>query len=141
MLVVASCSSTTACGALKVGQVAKQAKDVYGCPKSAPLPHFIHLLLVIFWQDRSAGHTSCVTLSGLKLIVRIITIKKMPLVKRCCCCVTLRLGGITMGIMTLALSIFSVIPMVISFVNREFLAQVVTHLLKEMNNTESGMYI
>jgi len=62
----------------------------------------------------------------------------MPLVKRCCCCVTLRLGGITMGIMTLALSIFSVIPMVISFVNREFLAQVVTHLLKEMNNTESG---
>ena len=64
----------------------------------------------------------------------------MPLVKRCCCCVTLRLGGITMGIMTLALSVFSVIPMVISFVNREFLAQVVTHLLKEMNNTESGMY-
>ena len=45
-----------------------------------------------------------------------------------------------MGIMTLALSIFSIIPMVISFVNREFLAQVVTHLLKEMNNTESGMY-
>ena len=65
----------------------------------------------------------------------------MPIVKRCCCCVTLRLGGITMGIMTLALSIFSIIPMVISFVNREFLAQVVTHLLKEMNNTESGMYI
>ena len=46
-----------------------------------------------------------------------------------------------MGIMTLALSIFSIIPMVISFVNREFLAQVVTHLLKEMNNTESGMYV
>ena len=63
----------------------------------------------------------------------------MPIVKRCCCCVTLRLGGITMGIMTLALSIFSIIPMVISFVNRKFLAQVVTHLLKEMNNTDSGM--
>ena len=55
----------------------------------------------------------------------------MPCVKRCCCCVTLRLGGITMGIMTLALSAFSIIPMAISFVHRVFLAQVVTHLLNE----------
>ena len=56
----------------------------------------------------------------------------MPCVKRCCCCVTLRLGGITMGIMTLALSAFSIIPMAISFVHRVFLAQVVTHLLAEL---------
>ena len=56
----------------------------------------------------------------------------MPCVKRCCCCVTLRLGGITMGIMTLALSAFSIIPMAISFVHRVFLAQVVTHLLNEL---------
>lgn len=56
----------------------------------------------------------------------------MPCVKRCCCCVTLRLGGITMGIMTLALSAFSIIPMAISFVHRVFLAQVVTHLLEEL---------
>jgi len=56
----------------------------------------------------------------------------MPCVKRCCCCVTLRLGGITMGIMTLALSAFSIIPMAISFCNRTFLAQVVTHLLNEL---------
>lgn len=55
----------------------------------------------------------------------------MPCVKRCCCCVTLRLGGITMGIMTLALSALSIIPMTISFVHRLFLARVVTHLLSE----------
>ena len=50
-----------------------------------------------------------------------------------------------MGIMTLALSAFSIIPMAISFVNRMFLAQVVTHLLNELRSeTESdgiqGMY-
>jgi len=56
----------------------------------------------------------------------------MPCFKRCCCCVTLRLGGITMGIMTLALSAFSIIPMAISFVHRVFLSQVVTHLLNEV---------
>jgi len=60
----------------------------------------------------------------------------MPCVKRCCCCVTLRLGGITMGIMTLALSAFSIIPMAISFVHRVFLAQVVTHLLNEIAEPE-----
>ena len=37
-----------------------------------------------------------------------------------------------MGIMTLALSAFSIIPMAISFVHRVFLAQVVTHLLEEL---------
>ena len=37
-----------------------------------------------------------------------------------------------MGIMTLALSAFSIIPMAISFVHRVFLAQVVTHLLNEL---------
>ena len=60
----------------------------------------------------------------------------MPCVKRCCCCVTLRLGGITMGIMTLALSAFSIIPMAISFCNRTFLAQVVTHLLNELDEDD-----
>ena len=60
----------------------------------------------------------------------------MPCVKRCCCCVTLRLGGITMGIMTLALSAFSIIPKAISFVHREFLAQVVTHLLNELKEDD-----
>ena len=62
----------------------------------------------------------------------------MPCVKRCCCCVTLRLGGITMGIMTLALSVFSIIPMAISFVQRVFLAQVVTHLLNGMKLDEEN---
>lgn len=36
-----------------------------------------------------------------------------------------------MGIMTLALSALSIIPMTISFVHRLFLARVVTHLLSE----------
>lgn len=51
---------------------------------------------------------------------------------------TLRLGGITMGIMTLALSAFSIIPMALSLVNRVFLAQVVTHVLNEFKREESG---
>ena len=41
-----------------------------------------------------------------------------------------------MGIMTLALSAFSIIPMAISFVHREFLAQVVTHLLNELEDDD-----
>ena len=46
-----------------------------------------------------------------------------------------------MGIMTLALSVFSIIPMAISFVNRGFLARVVTHFLAEMrkNDDDKGM--
>jgi hypothetical protein len=53
----------------------------------------------------------------------------MPCLKRCCCCVTLRTGGITMGIMTLALSLFSVIPMALLLANRVFWARVITHLV------------
>ena len=41
-----------------------------------------------------------------------------------------------MGIMTLALSAFSIIPMAISFVHRVFLAQVVTHLLNELDEDD-----
>ena len=41
-----------------------------------------------------------------------------------------------MGIMTLALSAFSIIPMAISFVHRVFLAQVVTHLLNELKEDD-----
>ena len=58
----------------------------------------------------------------------------MPCVKRCCCCVTLRLGGITMGIMTLALSVLSVIPMALFLANRIFLARIVTHLLNKIRS-------
>jgi hypothetical protein len=43
--------------------------------------------------------------------------------------VTLRTGGITMGIMTLALSLFSVIPMALLLANRVFWARVITHLV------------
>ena len=43
-----------------------------------------------------------------------------------------------MGIMTLALSAFSIIPMAISFVQRVFLAQVVTHLLNEWKENEDN---
>merc|ERR1712241_1035039 len=45
----------------------------------------------------------------------------MPCFQRCCCCVNLRTGGLMMGVMTLALSAFSIAPM----------AQVVTHILNE----------
>jgi len=62
----------------------------------------------------------------------------MPCVKRCCCCVNLRLGGITMGVMTLALSAFSIVPMAISFVHREFLSQVVTHMRREFKDDEQN---
>ena len=55
-----------------------------------------------------------------------------------CCCVTLRLGGITMGIMTLALSLLSIIPMTISFVNRVFMAQVMTHILQQLKEDKDG---
>jgi hypothetical protein len=46
--------------------------------------------------------------------------------------VTLRTGGITMGIMTLALSLFSVIPMALLLANRVFWARVITHLVKKL---------
>ena len=43
---------------------------------------------------------------------------------------TLRTGGITMGIMTLALSLFSIIPMALLLANRVFWARVITQLVK-----------
>ena len=43
-----------------------------------------------------------------------------------------------MGVTTLALSAFSIIPMAISFVHREFLSQVVTHMRKEFKEDEAN---
>lgn len=54
---------------------------------------------------------------------------RMPCLKRCCFCVTLRTGGITMGIMTLAMSLFSIIPMAFLLANRVFWARIITHLV------------
>lgn len=62
----------------------------------------------------------------------------MPCVKKCCCCVNLRVGGIMMGIFTLSLSLLSIIPTSISLVNRVFLSRVITHLVSEYNNKESN---
>ena len=42
----------------------------------------------------------------------------MPCFQRCCCCVNLRTGGLMMGVMTLALSVFSIVPMALSLNNR-----------------------
>ena len=49
-----------------------------------------------------------------------------------------------MGIMTLALSLLSIIPMTISFVNRVFMARVMTHILEELKEEkdgEKGMFV
>ena len=43
-----------------------------------------------------------------------------------------------MGVMTLALSAFSIVPMAISFVHREFLSQVVTHMRREFKDDEQN---
>ena len=43
-----------------------------------------------------------------------------------------------MGVMTLALSAFSIVPMAISFVHREFLSQVVTHMRREFKDDEEN---
>jgi len=48
---------------------------------------------------------------------------------RCCCCVNLRTGGLMMGLMTAALSIFSIVPTVLSLVDRLNLSRVVVHML------------
>ncbi len=56
---------------------------------------------------------------------------EMPCVRNCCCCVDLRVGGIMMGVMTLALSVFSIVPMAISLANRDELARTMTHLVDE----------
>lgn len=58
--------------------------------------------------------------------------------KRCCFCVNLRVGGMMMGIMTLALSVFSIIPMAISLANRVFMSRVITHLVEEYSYTGSN---
>jgi len=51
--------------------------------------------------------------------------------------VNLRTGGLMIGIMTLALSVFSIIPMSISLVNRDYLSRMMTHMLNKFgrNNT------
>merc|ERR1712018_720380 len=56
---------------------------------------------------------------------------RMVCFQRCCCCVNLRTGGLMMGVMTLALSAFSIVPMALSLSKRTHLAQVVTHILNE----------
>merc|ERR1712130_992639 len=43
---------------------------------------------------------------------------RMVCFQRCCCCVNLRTGGLMMGVMTLALSAFSIVPMAISLSKR-----------------------
>merc|ERR1712055_14809 len=53
----------------------------------------------------------------------------MPCFQRCCCCVNLRTGGLMMGVMTLALSVFSIVPMALSLNNRLYLSRVVVHML------------
>merc|ERR1711923_107653 len=53
----------------------------------------------------------------------------MPCFQRCCCCVNLRTGGLMMGVMTLALSVFSIVPMALSLNNRFYLSRVVVHML------------
>jgi len=45
--------------------------------------------------------------------------------------VNLRTGGLMMGIMTLALSVFSIVPMSISLVNRDYLSRVTVHMLNK----------
>lgn len=62
----------------------------------------------------------------------------MPCFKRCCCCVTLRMGGITMGVMTLALSVFSIVPAAIAFANKTKLAQIVVHFINQQNQTQTN---
>merc|ERR1711971_744632 len=53
----------------------------------------------------------------------------VPCFQRCCCCVNLRTGGLMMGVMTLALSVFSIVPMSLSLNNRLYLSRVVVHML------------
>ncbi len=55
----------------------------------------------------------------------------MACARQCCCCVNLRVGGILMGVMTLALSVFSLVPMAVSLANRVQLARVMTHMVDE----------
>ena len=43
-----------------------------------------------------------------------------------------------MGIMTLALSVFSIIPAVVALVNKVFLAQIAVHFEREYNKTATG---
>merc|ERR1712098_837781 len=54
---------------------------------------------------------------------------EMVCLSSCCCCVNLRTGGLMMGVMTTALSVFSTVPMVLSLINRLHLARVVVHML------------
>ena len=48
------------------------------------------------------------------------------------------MGGITMGVMTLALSVFSIIPMALSLANRQELARVVIKLMNKYNGDEDN---
>ncbi len=63
---------------------------------------------------------------------------KMACVRNCCCCVNLRVGGVLMGIMTLALSVFSIVPMAISLANRVYLSRVMTHVVSRYNEEKAA---
>ncbi len=60
----------------------------------------------------------------------------MPLFQQCCCCVTLQTGGVMMGVMTLALSLFSIVPMSISLTNRMHLSRVIVYMLGRYGKQE-----
>ena len=60
----------------------------------------------------------------------------MPLFQQCCCCVTLQTGGVMMGVMTLALSLFSIVPMSISLTNRMYLSRVIVYMLGRYGRQE-----
>merc|ERR1711872_741987 len=62
----------------------------------------------------------------------------MPCFNRCCCCVNLQTGGLMMGVMTLALSVFSIVPMSLSLNNRLYLSRVVVHMLNRYGKPTSA---
>merc|ERR1711884_661853 len=50
--------------------------------------------------------------------------------------VTLQTGGVMMGVMTLAMSVFSIVPMSISLTNRFYLARVIVYMLARYGRQE-----
>ena len=65
----------------------------------------------------------------------------MPCFETFCCCVTLRMGGITMGLMTLTLSMFSIIPAIAAVINealRTYLAQAAVYIVRQVFKSNNG---
>jgi len=65
-----------------------------------------------------------------------LTSGKMPLFQQCCCCVTLQTGGVMMGLTTVALSLFSIVPMSISLTNRMHMSRVIVYMLGRYGRQE-----